>query len=773
MRIKELFIKRYGPLQGISYALDHPFTLLAGNNEEGKTLTIDALVKLLLGRNVRDFGHLIDRVEEIPEGYCVIEADDGKEIKLPEKGDLTKIAAITASECRNIFIIRDSDLSIARESEFYTTITNRLTGLRTEEILKIKEALREIGRLTPGGIFLDIKEENLKTRIESAAALVDHIERLAQEMNEAKFDELEEEAVRWQEEVERIRREGEHLEDARKRDKYTKGKEALDRLRTALESAGQLKQYNEGDAQLWRDCERDIVLHREEREAFAGKLKANEQELKGIDKAVREKTREFRIFEERKKILDEVKTELNLYEMKRREAAEREQKAAAYLRMGIVASLLLAISLIGLILRPSLPFYIAAPLFFMATVVFWAPQLQQARDKAWSAGVLARIKLALAKFKWSTQSIEDIHARIQQFGEELRKRSDEIQEITRRKENLEESITELRNKSIPTEEKKIKDAQGRIDDIRGRSGAETRQAFQQGLTARQQHERTAGEERGILLNLLGAQGEMLQDNVGFWQLALKSLEQYRDAASETPYDEAAVTRLKETAATAETSLAALHERMAGFRKRLEEIEREANKTLQMEKDYLPCATTIDLEAVRDKLREFIGSAVETRDTVLKIIALFEEIEAEERRKVAELFGPDSPVSEYFGEITGGIYEAVLFNQEQDGIQVRRTDGMLLEAQKLSGGAYDQLYLAIRLALGERILQGTKGFFIMDDPFVKADPARLQKQIEMLKRISQSGWQIIYFSAKGEMREMVKPLIKRGAVNYVEIQAISS
>jgi uncharacterized protein YhaN len=116
---------------------------------------------------------------------------------------------------------------------------------------------------------------------------------------------------------------------------------------------------------------------------------------------------------------------------------------------------------------------------------------------------------------------------------------------------------------------------------------------------------------------------------------------------------------------------------------------------------------------------------------------------------------------------------VLFNEEEGCLEVRRNDGQILAAEKLSGGAYDQLYLAIRLALGERILQGTKGFFIMDDPFVKADPVRLQKQIEMLKRISQSGWQIIYFSAKGEMREMVKPLIKRGAVNYVEIQAISS
>jgi exonuclease SbcC len=772
MRIKEFFIKRYGPLQEITYTLAHPFTLFVGNNEDGKTLTIDALMRLLLGKQVKGF-EKIDRVVETPEGYVVTEDDEGNEIKLPERGTLTDFTEITSSEYRNIFVIRDSDLSIASEGEFYALVTDRLTGLRTKEISAIKKELQDIGRITPGGIFRDHKDEALKTRIEGAQSLLDHIEGLAQEMNEAKFDELEEEAVRLQEDVERIRQESEHLEDARKRDKYTKGKEALDRLKTALESAGKLHVYKETDAQLWRDCERDIQHHREEREALTSKLKSHEQELKDIDKALREKMREFRIFEERKKTLDEVKAELNLYEMKRREGVEREQKASSYMRMGIAAALLLGISLIGLILRPSLPFYIAVPLFFMATIVFWIPQFQQVRERAWQAGAFERIKLALAKFKWSTQSAEDIYARIQHFDEELRKRSDEIQEMTRRKENLEEGITELRNKAIPMEEKKIEDAQGRIDAIRGASGAESRQAFQQGLAARKQHEKAADEEKGILRSLLGAQGEALQDNMTFWQRALKALEPYRASEQGIPYDEAAVTKLKEAAATAEASLATLHERMAGFRKRLEEVEREANKTLQPEADYLPCATSVDLEAVRDKLREFISSYEGTRDTVLKVMDIFEEIEAEERKKVAELFGRGSPVSNYFEEITGGLYEAVLFNQERGGIDVRRKDGQLLEAEKLSGGAYDQLYLAIRLALGERILQGTKGFFVMDDPFVKADPARLQKQIEVLKRISQSGWQIIYFTAKGEMKDLLKPLIKRGAVTCVEIQGIFS
>ncbi len=771
MRIKEFFIKRYGPLQEMSYQLSHPFHLFVGKNEDGKTLTIDALVKLLLGRNVRDFGRIIDRVEESPEGYVVIEGDDGTEIKLPEKGDLTTIAAVTASECRNIFVIRDSDLSIARESEFYTTVTHRLTGLRTEEILKTKEALREIGKITPTGMFQDIKDEFVKTRIEGAQELVGIIEDVAREMKEVHFDELEEEVVHKQEDIERIEHLVERLEDARKRDKYARGKEALDKLKAAMERMDELQVHNEADAHVWRDCERDITYHEEERAALADKLKGNEEELKAIDKALREKTREFRIFEDRKKRLDEVKTELNLYAMKREESVQREQRGTIYFRMGVMAALLLGISLLGLSVRPSLIFYIAAPLFFIAALVLLTPQFQQARDKAWLAAAFERIKVPLATLEASAETADQIYASIQQFEEEHRTRADEIQEITRRKENLEEGIAELRNRAIPSEDKRITDAREKIDHIQRKSGVESWHDYWQGLKASQQHEKSVGEERGILRNLLGAKGEVLKDNSAFWQQTLKALEQYQDKAQGIEYDEGAVTHVKGEKAASEARLAALHDRMTGFRKRLEEIEREANKILQLETDYLHCNTSVDLDAVRDQLNEFISEREDTRDGVLKVMGIFEEIEAEEQEKVAELFGTESPISQYFSEITDGLYEAVLFNQVRGQIEVRRKDGVTLDAEKLSGGAYDQLYLAIRLALGERILQGTKGFFIMDDPFVKADPARLEKQLEVLRRIAQRGWQVIYFSAKAEMKDALKASIKSGAVNYMEIQGI--
>ncbi len=66
----------------------------------------------------------------------------------------------------------------------------------------------------------------------------------------------------------------------------------------------------------------------------------------------------------------------------------------------------------------------------------------------------------------------------------------------------------------------------------------------------------------------------------------------------------------------------------------------------------------------------------------------------------------------------------MFNPADGVIRVKRRDGTVLTADKLSSGAYDQLYLAVRLALGRRIAPDGAGFFIMDDPFIRSDPDRL-------------------------------------------------
>ncbi len=748
------------------------FNLFFGKNEDGKTLTIDALVKLLLGRNIRDFEH-IDRVGENPEGYVIIEDDKGKEIKLPEKGDLTKVAGLTASECRNIFVIRNSDLSIAHESEFYTNVTDRLTGLRTEKISKIKEILRDLSKITPGGIFRDIKDEKLKTRIENAKDLRTKIESLAQRITEEGFDELEEESVKLREKIDGIIQKTEDLEDARRRETYEKGKRALDELKGALEKLKDLQVYTEGDEQLWRDSERDVRIWNEERKGLLTDLRENEKKFKKTSERIREKERDFGVFEERKKKLDdEVKPELTIYDRKNEELASQEKMAKHLTLIGLTSAILFGISLLGSIVKPSLLFHVCAIFFLILTAIWMVLKVRFGIREAQLERGLKRIKLTLSKFELSAENIEGIHSNIQKFTDKYRKKLEELEEVIRDKEFLDRDIEKLRERILKIRDK-TRDTKGKMDGLRIESGAAFLRGYTKKLKLKKKHGESKEQQTRILENLFGAKGKTLQENVSYWNGEIEDLEEYKDRAKGTEYDEKTVSKLKEEENSWKKKLEELEGKMSHFQKSLEETGRETNKILPLEADYLHCKTSVDLEAARDKLSEFIDEKESNKNTVSGVIRIFEKIEKEEKQKVSELFGKDSSVSGYFKAITDRLYQEVTFDQEIGKIKVRRNNGVILEAEKLSGGAYDQLYLSIRLALGEKLLKGKKGFFIMDDPFVKADPDRLQRQIETLRKICELGWQVLYFSAKGEVKEILEEDIEKGAINHVEIQGIVS
>jgi len=200
------------------------FTLIFGKNEDGKTLTIDALVKMLLTQG-RSIFERIKRVDEEPEGYIIMLDDEGKEVKLPEKGDLTSIIDLTPSECCNTFIVRNSNLSIARQSDFYRNVTDRLTGLRTEEIKLIKNELQELGKLTrpdSTASLRNIAGEKIKGRTKDAAELISRIEELEERVTGEKLDKLEEELLEVRERITEINIQIEHFEEARKRQEYDK-----------------------------------------------------------------------------------------------------------------------------------------------------------------------------------------------------------------------------------------------------------------------------------------------------------------------------------------------------------------------------------------------------------------------------------------------------------------------------------------------------------------------------------------------------------------------
>jgi DNA repair exonuclease SbcCD ATPase subunit len=647
MKIKEFLITRYGPLKNKNPFRLADFNLFWGKNEDGKTLTIDALVKLLLGINIKDFEH-IDRVEENPEGYVIMEDDKGKEIKIPEKGDLTKITDLTSSECRNIFIIRNSDLSIAYESKFYTNVTDRLTGLRTEDISSIRKKLQEIGKLTrpdsDASLSDDIKWGKMKTKVKKAEELIENIDELKREIKDEKFNLIEEEISKTAEKIKGVEQEISNLENAQKREMYEKGDNLLKKLKIALKN------------------------------------------LKGLN------------LEEKEKL----KLKLDNYEEKREKLLLQNPISNFLTKATIFSTILLLASIFGFTIRP-LPFLSKLIyLFIFSTVILGIFPCYFAIEKVLLAITLRKIKISALQIGVGGESIKVIRSNINSVDENLSSK----------------------------DEARIK-----LDSYFGRLNND------------------------------------LEKNILFWDQKVDELKEYKNMAKEMEYDENRLFQLRINKKDYLSKKDDLQEKMESFRDDLKDVEKDSNRILLLEDEYLHCNTSVDLDAIRKQLKDFINKIENNKDNALDVITIFEKIETEEKEKVSELFGKGSSVSRYFKEITGGLYKEVFFNQNVEKIAVKDTDRKILEVGKLSGGTYDQLYLSVRLALGEKLLKGKKGFFILDDPFVKADPDRLQRQIEILKRISELGWQIVYFSAKGEVMNILKKDIENGTVNYIEVQSI--
>ena len=111
---------------------------------------------------------------------------------------------------------------------------------------------------------------------------------------------------------------------------------------------------------------------------------------------------------------------------------------------------------------------------------------------------------------------------------------------------------------------------------------------------------------------------------------------------------------------------------------------------------------------------------------------------------------------------------VRYDSKAEKIMVVRPSGEILYSEKMSKRATDQCYLSIRIALGKKILGGQKGFFVMDDIFMASDNNKLNNQLKMLNKLSRDGWQIIYLTAKDEIKEALERISGKAAIELARL-----
>ena len=182
----------------------------------------------------------------------------------------------------------------------------------------------------------------------------------------------------------------------------------------------------------------------------------------------------------------------------------------------------------------------------------------------------------------------------------------------------------------------------------------------------------------------------------------------------------------------------------------------------------PCRTLADLAHLGASLEGWMRHIEDKANAARVAVRIFQDIEEQDRQRVSDLFGASSRVTSLFREITDGRYTNVTYDAGQDRIFVDRVDGLSVRADALSGGAFDQLYLAVRLSIAESMFPESKGFFVMDDPFIKSDRNRLAAVLGVLRRFVDRGWQILYFSAKDEVVDALSTDIQSGDCQLIQL-----
>lgn len=757
MKIKQIRVNRYGPLSNFLLEDPTPLTLIHGRNESGKTLLLDAVLRIALsGVRERNLFTGLDRVEHDPDGYLEI-LHHGEVLRLPADGTLPELLDLHAEDLRNVLVVRASDLQVPEgsEADYYASLTDRLMGIHREALLSIREELQEIGQLTnptSTAILSNTQEDQkLRDRTAEAAHLLEQIDELLAGGAGEDPGEIERALV----DKEEIRREAEgrlsQLRAARQREEYRTSREDLGALEAVRRELEALPGVTREQVDAWRDRARELQQaeeeHREQQEHLAGL----QVELEEIREAYQEDERRLKALQHKAGAVEELKA-LADAQARRRKRRRSLEGFRPYLIWGLVGlAVLFGGALIGSIFRPDQALLevltvVLGGLSGLALIGLLTVLYQSGR----TAGGWEALQLQAAAHGYQAEDFPDLLRsleRVQIELEEIRQAADRTRSV---RDKTEARIEERENRLEELEEQRMRAGEA-VRELKAATGLEDLDEARRVLSRRGE----LAEQRQQLLTRLEERYDRsdlpLEERIAAWEEAAADLAEFQDAVPGLPADPEQEQQLAGQIEKLTGEIQDLEEELLDFRKAAGRLAAEANRVLKPP-EALPGETIEDLRVLQGRLKGFLEQVEMRKETALTAIRLFERIERAEEEKVRDLFGESDLASRFFREITAGAYQEVAYDPGAGELRVIRPSGETLRADQLSTGTFDQLYFATRLALAHRLFGDEPGFLLLDDPFLASDRIRLANQLEMLAGLSRQGWQILYFSVKDEVAQ---------------------
>lgn len=652
MNIRWIEIERYGPLENLSYKIEPKFQCFYGPNESGKTLIIDAILKMSLGKKLRtSLQDGLGRVDEEPLGKITIRAE-GKDIHIGKGKPISNLGEIDASDFRDIFVIRNSDLAILAQDKCFNRVTDKLFGLSSGDIEQIEEQLRDLGRLTPSlKISTADGEEGPGGQLKAAKNLQAGIEAYLEDAGIGNLVGLESDVIRLTAELQQLEAAEEELEQARLLKEY-------ENLKTTLVEA------------------RRIISEQDKMpEALRNEVRSSIDRFKQLDAS----------------------------------RYHHSQRALQFGRLMLVGAVGLSVSAILTIL-------------FLESFLGLVP-------------LTAMLVFTLIMvWKWSVERRE-----------------------LSQQETLEWYLKDLA-RSMGRDTSDVYTSIAELEENLGMARAA---------------EKKLTEAIGVIKNALGVRDLPDWELLEKVQSEVDSKEKIARAEVHRQFSEEDLKTTREQIGEARTDLESKRSMLAKHKSKLESFFAQLGK-LRFETyagrslEHIPDSMDT-LKDVAEELKEFTERIEKDAEICRSAIAIFKEIAEEEGNRVSDLLSKESMAPRVFSEITEGRYTSIEYKPEDQQILAVHRDGTKFRVDELSRGTRDQLYFAIRMALGEKLMKGKAAFFILDDPFLASDLKRASAQTRILKKMVDRGWQILYFTARQDLAKNLKSIF---GTQSIELEPLS-
>lgn len=775
MRLATAEVDRYGPLVDCRPPCREGLTVLSGPNEAGKTLYLEALLQLL----DPDVGGVMEpaaRVDQPPTGRVVVE-HAGERYECDGETTLGDVAAIESTHLQSVFVVRDNDLHLPSEQQYYTSLIEKLGDIHTTEIAAVKDTLREKGRLMDKRLDIssDQSYDHAGDVHETAETLAREIRDYVETIEAENLDNLDAERLRTKRRLREVRDRLGTQREARAAAEYDRLSDRLATYRETSEQRSELDAFDRETLEELRAIRNDLERDREHLDELADAIERKATDVERTRETVQELRQRASALERREPAVGDVRSALQTYRDRQDDTA-RLHRRLRLTRAATVAGLVAAgvAGAAGAVAGSSLAVVLGGLLLVVGTASGLG-YLHTSRRLGTTETAAETVLREARDAGFEVESATDVAPAIDAFETELSNVRDRLTAAELNHENATEALDDLRREKSEVESR-ISDRETQLDDRLESAGVDSIEEYASRVET---VDELAAERRAARQSLVDRFGEPESTEptakADEWAAALADsvTDLDLDAVDPDAYDEVELDRLEDEVAELEARVDELDERLRVHDRTLDDFDQRARdlttRPFVGHGLELESRTGAGLESLADDLESVVERLEWDAEVSRKALSVFDDIETQEEQKLAELFAPDGPASNVFERLTDGRYTAVAYDADDHALVVERRDGRRFGPEVLSQATTDQLYLATRVSLARQLLGNEPGFLLLDDPFLAADPDRLRRGFEALDELAAEGWQILYLTAKQEVRET---MVDEFGLDHVELETVT-